>query len=451
MMDLTIIIPVCDDLRIERCIKSIDEDVEIIVSMNNPTEKIKKLINRLGVDSCQIAKQSLSKAYNEGIKKSTKNHILITDSDCVFKKGSIQKLYSKINRYEIVKGKIIFRHNSFMSKIISKGREFTTSDTPNLYIPLLLINKSVFEKIGYFNENMEFTSDCDFSDKAKKAGIDFYYEPEAQIIHEPLNIKSDLRSAFRYGTGRSQKHRSRGIKKKISYFSELNNYFVEGSSNKGFLVGLYLLLWGIFFMGGFVSQEKKYNRIKKQIFFVGGVRGTGKDYCVSNTHNIKKINLYEILKENLDPSWEKTQINICRYLSHLLMIENRLIILLHYSAPVEDIKTDLKSGITRDYSLRLLPSIKKRMISGLPKKNCDYVLIYIKSNLKDIENRLSVRNKKVSNDFVNNIVYISESDFRAYRQTYRLFKSLNLPVRSKIFFNNRKIIKKEIAKFIKNE
>ena len=122
-----------------------------------------------------------------------------------------------------------------------------------------------------------------------------------------------------------------------------------------------------------------------------------------------------------------------------------------YSAPVEDIKTDLKSGITRDYSLRLLPSIKKRMISGLPKKNCDYVLIYIKSNLKDIENRLSVRNKKVSNDFVNNIVYISESDFRAYRQTYRLFKSLNLPVRSKIFFNNRKIIKKEIAKFIKNE
>ena len=29
-MDLTIIIPVCDDLRIERCIKSIDEDVEII-------------------------------------------------------------------------------------------------------------------------------------------------------------------------------------------------------------------------------------------------------------------------------------------------------------------------------------------------------------------------------------------------------------------------------------
>jgi len=254
-MDISVIIPVHNDVRIKRCVESIDEDVEVIASMNCPTSEIEEIVREIGIKSCIIGEKSLSKAYNVGVQKSTKENVLFMDSDCVFKKGSLSRLYEKMGSYRIAKGKIIFNYNSYISSIISKGREFTTSESPQLFIPLLMVHKSIFDEVGDFNENMQFSSCCDFSDKVLAKRIPWVYVPAAQIVHDPLSIKADLRSAYRYGAGRSQKHRSRGVVRKPPYLEELKDYLIRGSKEKGIVTGLYLTLWYGTFTAGFLHQE----------------------------------------------------------------------------------------------------------------------------------------------------------------------------------------------------
>lgn len=260
-MDVSIIIPVHDDIRIERCVNSIDEEVEVIASMNNPTGEVEKIVRELGIKRCTIPVQSLSKAYNCGISTSTQRYVLFMDSDCIFEKGCIKRLRDNMGANRIARGRTVFSYNSGLSRIISRAREFTTSESPNLYIPLLMIDRSVFDDVGLFNEQMVFTSDCDFSDRVKGMGLPYFDVPTARIIHDPLDPLSDLRSAFRYGTGRSQKHRSRGHVKKPAYLRELRDYLIRGSKEKGLMTGLYLSLWYLAFTCGFLSEERNWKDV----------------------------------------------------------------------------------------------------------------------------------------------------------------------------------------------
>jgi len=258
-LPLSVIIPVSKDQRIFRCIKSIDEKVEVIVILNGNYDKEieEKLINNKNIKIFKLKEFNFSKIYNLGIKKSNYSTIFFMDSDCVFKKGALSQLYHNFGQYLIIRGRELFSYNSFIEEIVAKAREFTTSDSPNLYIPGPMFKKKVFEKVGFFNEGIYFSSDAEMAQRINSKRIRYFYMPEAQIIHDPLSIKHDLTSAFLYGVGRSQKHRILRTQKSASFIKEIYYYLVSGSRSKGILVGLYLLVWYFCFTFGFLTNNIK--------------------------------------------------------------------------------------------------------------------------------------------------------------------------------------------------
>jgi hypothetical protein len=163
-----------------------------------------------------------------------------------------------LKKFPIVKGRILFSYNNFIQKIIAKAREFTTSDTPNLFIPGIIFKKNIFKTLGLFNEKIKFSSDAEMGNRILVKKIPWVILPDATIIHAPLTIKKDLISAFRYGIGRSQKHRVLKTIKSKSLFEEFCFYFLNGSKSKGILVGFYLVLWWICFTAGFYFDRIIY-------------------------------------------------------------------------------------------------------------------------------------------------------------------------------------------------
>lgn len=254
---VSVIIPVSRDRRIFKCIESIDVNVEIIVVLNGDYDRyieqeLKKLNN---IKFYYLEEFNFSKIYNVGIAGAKYENIFFMDSDCVFKKGALLELYRNLKNYSIVKGRVLFSYNNFIQKIIAKAREFTTSDIPNLFIPGAIFKKEVFRAVGLFNENIKFASDAEMSNRITKAKISWLFVPTANIVHAPLTIKKDLKSALRYGIGRSQKHRILNTHKSKSLFQEFRCYFFSGARSKGILVAFYLVLWWLSFITGFYFDK----------------------------------------------------------------------------------------------------------------------------------------------------------------------------------------------------
>jgi len=233
-LDLTIIIPCATDIKIKHCIQSIYEtcvdDIEILVSLNGASRGVKEILkNFQSVKVCEIKEANLSKAYNNGIKHSSRNNILLMDSDCVFDKNTIKLLYNGLKYEKLSKGLVIFRNNNLMSKIISKVREYTTTDFISAYSPPLAFSKDIKNLIGgyYFDERVPWSEDSEFNYRVQRAGLKIYYNPKAVIYHAPIKVAQDIRSGFKYGRGKR-------ISEKLNLLPE-TNYLTISTHTKKFM------------------------------------------------------------------------------------------------------------------------------------------------------------------------------------------------------------------------
>ena len=258
-MNLSILIPVKDDTRIVNCINSIDEEVEVVVVMNDPSDEIIDIVSKLQVKSVFLPEANLSKAYNAGIEASKYDKILLMDSDCIFEKGTIRKLYNGALNSKLSKGRVVFTYDSLQSKIVSKVREFTTSDYCNAFSPPLIIDRSLKNELGYFfNPALIWEEDLDFNARIAMKRIRIHWNKGAVIYHPPLRIKNDLKAAFNYGRGHgiginegifqeeSLKERVRRLKKSYKIIKE----------KKGILECFYYRIWNFQYQKG-IREERK--------------------------------------------------------------------------------------------------------------------------------------------------------------------------------------------------
>ncbi|WP_191567435.1 glycosyltransferase family 2 protein [Metabacillus idriensis] len=266
MLNLSVVVPAYNDPRLEQCLKSIDEDVEVIVVLNGATEKVKKIAYSSKAVIAELKEPNLAKAYNYGIQIATHKNILIMDSDCIFRKGTILKLYNLLDEASLAKGRVMFSFSSRIGKIIARARHIHTSKK-NAYSPPLAFDKTILEKVGgyYFDEALAWTEDYDFDVRVKKAKLTLKYDDTARIIHPELSLMQDLKSSFNYGVGHS-----RGVVfKKEGYYAPQNKLKSLYSSFKyvrgkyGILTGIYLLLWQLSFYNGYRKEIKKLKGGKK--------------------------------------------------------------------------------------------------------------------------------------------------------------------------------------------
>ena len=257
-MDITIVIPVADDIRVKKCIESIDEDCEILIVANRPTSNVNNILKflkhkyRNNIRILEINERNLGLARDFGIREAKNDRVLIMDSDCIFKKGTIRLLYQGLEHHKIAKGRVIFLSDSFISNIIKRVREYTTSDKVSAFAPPLAIRKEIIYEIGgyYFDHDIHWVDDAEFDLRVRKNKIKINYIPNAMIYHPPLTIWEDLRSAFRYGYGKRI-----GVRKGL--MTGVGAFWVnlpDVIKRKGFLPAFYLILWNIIYTIGFFLQ-----------------------------------------------------------------------------------------------------------------------------------------------------------------------------------------------------
>ena len=268
-LNISIIIKCKDDYRVLDCIKSIDEDVEVIVSMT-PNKELALCLSRLGIMYVNSPVGNLSITVNNGIKKSTNKKVIIMDSDTVFSPGCIRDLYDALSLYHVARPKIIYLEdkNNPVSGVIGKARDYVNS-YPVTFTPGLAINTEIKDKIGgyLFDNDIPWAEDNDLSQRLFKSGIRVVFLDRSTVLHGSIALKHDLRAAYRVGIGDrlgviKNKGYSPGDQDKFTWYLNMSNRIkeiIDIFRVKGLPVMIYYLIWLSFYGLGYYKKTKLTN------------------------------------------------------------------------------------------------------------------------------------------------------------------------------------------------
>ncbi|MCM8804625.1 MAG: glycosyltransferase [Candidatus Omnitrophica bacterium] len=143
-----------------------------------------------------------SNALNKGLKMIEGDYVGILNSDDFYYKGCFKKILDAFESYpdvDAVYGKTIFvdEMKNFMG--IHKGKKDLKFEDFHLGDPItqpsVFIKKSVFNRVGLFDENFKFSYDHEFFIRSLKKGIKFFYIPEFVVF---FRVRKDALSSGRY-------------------------------------------------------------------------------------------------------------------------------------------------------------------------------------------------------------------------------------------------------------
>ncbi|MDR2943905.1 MAG: glycosyltransferase [Methanosarcinales archaeon] len=264
-MDISIVIRCAEDYRVFRCIESIDENADIIVSTSANPEFEKELMKR-GIKYCLSPRKNLSKTSNIGFKHAVYDKVIITDSDTIFKSGCIQKMFVALDDYKMVKVRLSFQKSSKIpfSNIVAKSRDYVNSKEL-AFTPGLAVRKDIVCDIGgfLFNEDVPFAVDADLDYRVKKRNVPVCFLKKAVILHDAESVKHDLKAARRIGKGvavsslsLSEKFDTNSVKNIQKHLKAVKiTDYPDILRKKGILVLFYQILWDVeFYIGLFEGK-----------------------------------------------------------------------------------------------------------------------------------------------------------------------------------------------------
>ncbi|TET89631.1 MAG: hypothetical protein E3J35_09485 [Methanomassiliicoccales archaeon] len=263
-MDISIAIRCSNDERIFECIRTIDEDVEIIASMTE-NQDLQERLEKNGITCALCPKGNLSLTSNIGFEASSNDRVIITDSDTTFEPGCIAKLNRALNTHKVARAGIKFLMDPGIafSRLVSEARDYVNS-LPLVFTPGIAVRKDLLPEIGgsLFNDPVPWAVDADLSYRIRAAGVPVAFLKDAHICHVPVALKHDLRAAFRIGVGCrvSAEHLSSGDRSLIRLLKrELKGVNVKDLPDvlekKGLGVTLYQVLWDRLYYLGYHYQR----------------------------------------------------------------------------------------------------------------------------------------------------------------------------------------------------
>jgi hypothetical protein len=206
LRELTVVVPAKNDPKLQQCLDSVDEDVEIVVALNGATDEVREIVARHPRKpvTAEIPEANLGAAYEAGVAAATGRYLFFMDSDCVFLPGTLRRMAADARAHALVKGQCRFTAASTrLSRIIQRARQFQTSDFVNAYSPPLLYDRTIVDDMGgyHYSPLIHWQEDREFDFRAQLAGHVVHHCPEGIIEHAAQDGISDLRSGFRYGIG----------------------------------------------------------------------------------------------------------------------------------------------------------------------------------------------------------------------------------------------------------
>jgi GT2 family glycosyltransferase len=144
-----------------------------------------------------------AKGNNIGIKKARGNYILILNNDIVLDKTFLKELDKNKNKADILgtknyfydKPKIIWAIGSKLNKFtmranlvankLKDSKEIDKMKINHAVGSAMLVNKKVFEKVGYLNENyFAYFEETEFQLRAQEYGFKISWIPSAKLWHK---------------------------------------------------------------------------------------------------------------------------------------------------------------------------------------------------------------------------------------------------------------------------
>lgn len=260
MADLTIVIPVRDDVRIGRCLASIDDrHVKPLVVMNDPSDEVQSIVHNVGCDSLTLPTANGPAACETGIQAADTDFVLMMDSDCVFNRGTLAQFRDAMGSADFVRGITLFRHHTTLQRVIAKSRTRHTNMPRMVFKVPLLFDRRVIDRIGgyVFDQRLSWTEDFDLTMRVHLAGASVRQLHNAIVIHDSLTVRRDLTSAFRYGQGhRSGVHLGLPGYKDVTWRQGLQ-LPLQAVRQEGLSQALYDYLFNLTFTTGYKMAERR--------------------------------------------------------------------------------------------------------------------------------------------------------------------------------------------------
>ena len=207
--DMSIIITTKnEEYNLSRLLKSmsnIDDKVEVIIVDAGSTDKTCEIAEGYDFVKLISAPSTLrGGGRNIGIKKSSGNIIVFLDADTELTEKWYDELVDSIKRFDIVAGYSPDPDGRHLPRvpIYVDGQDITYPTCNIAY------KREIFEKVGYFREEMITAEDVELNYRCVKAGYPIFYNPEMIVYHyQRTTRKGFAKQAFWNGYGRRQLNR----------------------------------------------------------------------------------------------------------------------------------------------------------------------------------------------------------------------------------------------------
>lgn len=253
---------------LKRCLKSIDEQVEVVISAASDAKFLNKA-KKLGVALTTHRFGNWSLAAENGLEAANNNDVIIMDADSVFTPGAILEISQALKsghllvqpRVNFLAGKNIF------SRLISNARTHENQFTPKAYSPGLgLKKKELMKLIGVdgkiYNSKVLYGDDGYLDQKTKSKGIKIFLADKAIIDHDPIGLTHELITIFNFGRGQRQLEADnpRGLLTQVieEYFSAgAGVYYSAAFKRFGLITVIYMVISRLFYLAGYVTEVVK--------------------------------------------------------------------------------------------------------------------------------------------------------------------------------------------------
>ena len=244
---VSFIIPVRNEEHtIRQCLDSLliidypQEKIEIILAEGKSKDNTRKIIDEYTkkYSSIQVFDDiygNKSKARNICVQKSTGEFLMNYSGHAIAEKNLLKVLVSKFMSNEIAGvgcpnltpnqddiGKLIGKLlTGFMAG--GKSNVFTQNTTLDKekfvnHIPFVCYRKTIFDDVGYFDENFQYGQDSEFNIRIIKAGYKILYTPETKVyLYKPTSLKKLFKKMCLYGEARSKIIKKHPDQSNLSY------------------------------------------------------------------------------------------------------------------------------------------------------------------------------------------------------------------------------------------